>query len=53
MRGIQLRWPLSKLVAGRGMDFVSVELKNCFLAAGYAVVSLDIRGTGGLISVGP
>lgn len=46
MRGIQLRWPLSKLVAGRGMDFVSVELKNCFLAAGYAVVSLDIRGTG-------
>ena len=46
MRGVTLRWPLSRKVNKRGVDLVSFEHKCCFLAAGYAVVSMDVRGTG-------
>ena len=46
MRGINLRWPLSILVKGRGVDLINHAHKCCLLAAGHAIVSLDIRGTG-------
>ncbi|KAK9813975.1 hypothetical protein WJX73_007604 [Symbiochloris irregularis] len=46
MRGLSLRWPLSKKVGKRGVDPVNFEHKCRLLAAGLAVAAMDVRGTG-------
>jgi hypothetical protein len=46
MRGMRLRWPLKKYSNGRPVDLINFELKAALLAAGYAVVTIDVRGTG-------
>ena len=46
MRGMRLRWPLKKFTNGRPVDLINFELKAALLAAGYAVVTIDVRGTG-------
>ncbi|CAL8463886.1 g3421 [Coccomyxa elongata] len=46
MRGMRLRWPLKKFTNGRPIDPINFELKAALLAAGYAVVTIDVRGTG-------
>jgi hypothetical protein len=46
MRGMRLRWPLKKFTNGRPVDPINFELKAALLAAGYAVVTIDVRGTG-------
>lgn len=51
MRGLELRWPLSRFVGSRGLDLVNFEQKCYFLAAGLAVATLDVRGTGGMQGV--
>jgi hypothetical protein len=46
MRGMRLRWPLKKLTNGRPVDLINFEQKAALLAAGYALVTIDVRGTG-------
>lgn len=46
MRGMRLRWPLKRFTNGRPVDLINFELKAALLAAGYAVVTIDVRGTG-------
>lgn len=46
MRGAAPRWPLSKVLKGRPLDLLMQEAKSWFLAAGYVVVTIDVRGTG-------
>ena len=46
MRGVRLRWPLRTLRNGRPISLLDDEAKAYFLAAGYAVVTIDVRGTG-------
>ena len=48
MRATQLRWPLRLLSRGRAVDLVNLELKAALVNGGYAVVTVDVRGTGGL-----
>lgn len=43
---MRLRWPLKKYTNGRPIDLINFELKAALLAAGYAVVTIDVRGTG-------
>lgn len=43
---MRLRWPLKKYTNGRPVDLINFELKAALLAAGYAVVTIDVRGTG-------
>ena len=43
---MRLRWPLKKFTNGRPVDLINFELKAALLAAGYAVVTIDVRGTG-------
>lgn len=43
---MRLRWPLKKVTNGRPIDPINFELKAALLAAGYAVVTVDVRGTG-------
>eukprot|EP00208_Stichococcus_sp_RCC1054_P002346 CAMPEP_0206139850 /NCGR_PEP_ID=MMETSP1473-20131121/7550_1 /ASSEMBLY_ACC=CAM_ASM_001109 /TAXON_ID=1461547 /ORGANISM="Stichococcus sp, Strain RCC1054" /LENGTH=865 /DNA_ID=CAMNT_0053533773 /DNA_START=333 /DNA_END=2930 /DNA_ORIENTATION=- len=45
-RGSVARWPISKLLNGRPVDLLGQEAKSWFLAAGYAVCCIDVRGTG-------
>lgn len=49
MRGIALRWPLSLLSGDKPIDFINQDLKVALLKANYAVVSMDVRGTGAAI----
>ena len=46
MRGMRLRWPLKKLTNGRPIDLINFEQKAALLAGGYALVTIDVRGTG-------
>lgn len=46
MRGMRLRWPLKRFTNGRPVDLINFELKAALLAAGYAIVTIDVRGTG-------
>lgn len=46
MRGMRLRWPLRHITNSRPIDLINFELKAALLAAGYAVVTIDVRGTG-------
>ena len=46
MRGMRLRWPLKRFTNGRPVDLINFELKAALLAAGYAVVTIHVRGTG-------
>ena len=48
MRATQLRWPLRLLSRGRAVDLVNLELKAALVNGDYAVVTVDVRGTGGL-----
>ena len=43
---MRLRWPLKKFTNGRPVDLINFELNAALLAAGYAVVTIDVRGTG-------
>ena len=43
---MRLRWPLKRFTNGRPVDLINFELKAALLAAGYAVVTIDVRGTG-------
>ena len=52
MRSAALRWPFSLMTRGLPVDFIGQELKTTLLAAGYAVVSIDVRGTGGYTKQG-
>ena len=36
------------MTGGRPIDLISQEFKNAVLSAGFAVVSMDVRGTGAL-----
>ena len=45
-RGVYLRFPVSLMTKGRPFDFVNISQKSELLLAGYAVVSMDCRGTG-------
>ena len=47
MRATQLRWPLRLLSRGHAVDLVNLELKAALVNGGYAVVTVDVRGTGG------
>eukprot|EP00898_Chlorokybus_atmophyticus_P004096 jgi/Chlat1/4688/Chrsp3S05648 len=46
MRAMRLRWPLSKRYSGRPVDVINMVYKQAMLGAGYAVVVVDVRGTG-------
>ncbi len=46
MRATELRWPLRLLSRGRAVDLVNLELKAALVNGGYAVVTVDVRGTG-------
>lgn len=46
MRGVRLRWPFRKNLKGRPFSLLDMETKTYFLAAGYALVTIDVRGTG-------
>ena len=46
MRGVAPRWPFSIWSGHRPVDFINQDLKVALLKAGYAVVSIDVRGTG-------
>lgn len=46
MRGLALRWPLSLLSGRRPIDLIQQDLKLALLRDNYAVVSIDVRGTG-------
>ena len=48
MRGMRLRWPLRNFTNGRPVDLINFEQKAALLAAGYALVTIDVRGTGAL-----
>ena len=52
MRSAALRWPFSLMTGGLPVDFITQELKTTLVAAGYAVVSVDVRGTGGYVKQG-
>ena len=43
MRGLWVRKPLSKHWQGRPMSLFDEEAKAYFLAAGYAVATIDVR----------
>ena len=45
-RGVYLRFPFRLLTDGRPYDFINIAFKAALLAAGYAVISMDFRGTG-------
>ena len=51
MRGICGRWPFSLLSGRRPIDLINQDLKLALLKANYAVVSIDVRGTGILPSL--
>ncbi len=46
MRATELRWPLRLLTRGRAVDLVNLELKAALVNGGFAVVTVDVRGTG-------
>lgn len=46
LRALRLRWPIRTATNGRPLDLLNIELKPALLAAGYAVVTIDVRGTG-------
>lgn len=46
MRATELRWPLRLLSRGRAVDLVNLELKAALVNGSYAVVTVDVRGTG-------
>lgn len=46
MRGVKLRWPAKNITNGLPLDPINHAAKCFLLAAGYAVVSMDVRGTG-------
>eukprot|EP00898_Chlorokybus_atmophyticus_P004091 jgi/Chlat1/4683/Chrsp3S05620 len=47
MRAMRLRWPWRSLFPGsRPIDFMNFAYKRAFVAAGFALVSIDVRGTG-------
>lgn len=45
-RGVYLRFPFRLMSNSRPYDFVNISQKAELLLAGYAVVSMDFRGTG-------
>lgn len=45
-RGVYLRFPISRMTDGRPYDFINLAFKAELLLAGYAVISMDFRGTG-------
>lgn len=45
-RGVCLRFPFRLMTDGRPYDFINMAFKAELLLAGYAVVSMDFRGTG-------
>lgn len=46
MRGAAARWPFNLLSGHRPVDLINQDLKLGLVRAGYAVVSIDVRGTG-------
>ena len=46
MRGVCPRWPVSLLSGSRPIDLINQDLKLALLKEDYAVVSIDVRGTG-------
>ena len=50
MRATELRWPLRLLSRGRAVDLVNLELKAALVNGGYAVVTVDVRGTGAALA---
>ena len=51
MRGICSRWPFSLLTGRRPIDLINQDLKLALLKANFAVVSIDVRGTGWLVEL--
>ena len=45
-RGLYLRFPFRLMTDGRPYDFINIAFKAELLLAGYAVISMDFRGTG-------
>ncbi|KAL0052970.1 hypothetical protein WJX82_010541 [Trebouxia sp. C0006] len=45
-RGVQLRFPFRLMTDGRPYDFINIGFKAEALLKGYAVISMDFRGTG-------
>ena len=45
-RGVQLRFPFRLMTDGRPYDFINIGFKAEALLEGYAVISMDFRGTG-------
>lgn len=45
-RGLYLRFPFRLMTDGRPYDFINMAFKAELLLAGYAVISMDFRGTG-------
>jgi hypothetical protein len=43
---MKLRWPFNRLTKGRPVDLINFELKAALLDGGYALCSIDVRGTG-------
>ncbi|DBA77051.1 TPA: hypothetical protein ACH3X1_009638 [Trebouxia sp. C0004] len=44
-RGVQLRFPFRLMTDGRPYDFINIGFKAEALLEGYAVISMDFRGT--------
>ena len=49
-RGLYLRFPISRMTDGRPYDFINLAFKAELLLAGYAIISMDFRGTGKSLS---
>eukprot|EP00884_Botryococcus_braunii_P020657 jgi/Botrbrau1/7275/Bobra.0318s0013.1 len=45
-RGMKLRWPFNRLTNKKPIDLINFELKASLLDRGFAVVTIDVRGTG-------